>query len=261
MESIRQVPAEWIARTGNTIDRIRINIVSADLLNGREVWVKKRTFMSRLLVPVANAFFSLAGNPVEVFATSPEWQNYELATFRLLNGDTHGGGILSENSIYTVALPGQDLTQLLRTNRLNARVMALVGAAFCRMHRTLQPANGELFSHGDPHLGNVVYEHATESVGWLDFETVHRSGMEPVARHADDLLVFLLDLVGRSGDEQWTMLSPAFLNGYPDASVVAELRKRLHPPNGLGAIWWAVRTSYLPSKILRKRIEWLRQQL
>lgn len=260
MQTISPAPG-WIARTGSRIDLIRINDLSRDTIAGVPVWVKRRTWLSRLLVPVANGFFWLAGNPVEVFATNAEWQRNETRTFLLLNGENRRVGALRTDSVYAEALPGTDLVGLLRDNDLTPEVMQSVGKAFRQMHRTLNPATGELFSHGDPHLGNVLYDDLSQSVNWVDFETIHCGNLDVRERHADDLLVLLLDLVGRASEEQWQSLSPAFLQAYQEPGVLAELKNRLRLPSGLGAIWWAVRTSYLGREELRRRIHWLRECL
>ena len=251
----------WIARTGSQIDRIRINEVSCRVVDGRNVWVKRRTPMSRWLVPIANGFFWLAGNPVEVFTTGAAWQDHELETFRLLNGSERNVGTLEANSVYAEALPGSDLVGLLEKSELSSSVMSRVGEAFRKMHRTWNPITGEWFSHGDPHLGNVLFDAENDDIKWVDFETIHHPRLTVTERHADDLLVLLLDLVGRTDASLWDELSPAFLSGYADLAVLAELKKRLRPAIGFGALWWAVRTSYLTRPELRRRIGWLRDRL
>jgi hypothetical protein len=51
--------------------------------------------------------------------------------------------------------------------------------------------------HGDPHMDNVIYDHATDRALLIDFEVIHDKSVPAGARHADDLLVFLQDLMGR----------------------------------------------------------------
>ncbi|HEX8371644.1 MAG TPA: hypothetical protein VF585_02595 [Chthoniobacterales bacterium] len=261
MQTNLQAPGGLLSRTGEQIDRIRINAISRETVAGVPVWVKRRTGLSRLLVPVANGFFWLAGNPVEVFATNTAWQQHEVRSFLLLNGANLQAGLMQDNSVYAEDLPGSDLVHWLDQKKLSPEIMQSVGAAFRKVHQTPNPTTGELFSHGDPHLGNVLYDAAAGLVSWLDFETLHRRGLQTTERHADDLLVLLLDLMGRATEEEWKILSPAFLAAYGQAEVLLELKKRLHPPSGFGAIWWAVRTSYLTRKELRLRAGWLRDQL
>ena len=253
--------AGWIARTGVQINRIRINDVTRDTVAGQNVWVKRRTRLSRWLVPVANGFFRLAGNPVEVFPTNAAWMGHEMKTFRLLNGPQRTVGMLEPDSVYAEALPGADLVALLQKNELSVSVMETVGAAFRKMHSTWNPITDDWFSHGDPHLGNVLYDSERGAVNWVDFETAHRSRLTTTQRHADDLLVLLLDLVGRVDEALWQALSPSFIRGYGDTAVLAELKNRLRVPKGFGAIWWAVRTSYLGRDDLHRRISWLRGRL
>jgi tRNA A-37 threonylcarbamoyl transferase component Bud32 len=52
------------------------------------------------------------------------------------------------------------------------------------------------WSHGDAGTNNVIYDEKTSQVRLIDFEIVHRKSLPTKSRHADDLLVSLLDLLG-----------------------------------------------------------------
>ena len=81
------------------------------------------------------------------------------------------------------------------------------------------------------------------------------------ARHADDLLVFLLDMVGNVSSRQWLPFALCFLNAYGAADVIAELRKRLVLPGGLAWIWWEVRTNFTKPPKVTQRLEGLRTEI
>ena len=57
-----------------------------------------------------------------------------------------------------------------------------------------------LWSHGDATMANVIYDPATDRARLIDFEVLHRRDWPAVKRHADDLLVFLFDLVSIAPD-------------------------------------------------------------
>src|SRR5207237_6713672 len=98
-----------------------------------------------------------------------------------------------------------------------------------------------------------IYDHAPDRPRLIDFEVFHDKSLPAPVRHADDLLVFLLDLVGFVPKKRWLPMALAFLRAYGDADVIDELRKRLAPPRGIARIWWRVRTNCVdPHKIQRR---------
>jgi hypothetical protein len=100
----------------------------------------------------------------------------------------------------------------------------------------------------------VIFDAGTGRARIIDFETTHFRDLPPEQRHADDLKVFLLDLLGRSSDGEWPENASAFLNGYGCTSVLDRLRRIFVMPSGLERLWWAIRTSYLPGVLLRRRL-------
>src|SRR5205814_10372007 len=83
----------------------------------------------------------------------------------------------------------------------------------------------------------------------------HEKSLPTTARQADDLLVFLLDLVGRVSSRQWIKFAICFLRAYNDAAVIRELQKRLIVPTGLALIWWNVRTNFTGSAKVNRRFQ------
>jgi len=49
----------------------------------------------------------------------------------------------------------------------------------------------------------VIYEASNNRARLIDFEIYHEKSLATAARQADDLLVFLLDLVGTLPTRQW----------------------------------------------------------
>jgi hypothetical protein len=56
----------------------------------------------------------------------------------------------------------------------------------------------------------VIYDKKTGPARLIDFEIVHKKSLPTKSRHADDLLVFLLDLLARAPNAQWLTLVLAF---------------------------------------------------
>jgi hypothetical protein len=77
-------------------------------------------------------------------------------------------------------------------------------------------------------------------------------------RHADDLLVFLLDIVGIVPGHQWLSFALRFLNAYDSLDVIAELKNQLALPSDMAWIWWGVRTSFANPAKVKRRLEKLR---
>jgi hypothetical protein len=120
---------------------------------------------------------------------------------------------------------------------------------------------GSGWSHGDASITNVIYNEKTDRARLIDFELRHEKSLPATARHADDLLVFLLDLVGRVPNRQWLPFAICFLRAYNDAAVMRELRKRLVVPTGLAASWWNVRTNFTGSTKVNRRFQALRRPI
>jgi hypothetical protein len=107
----------------------------------------------------------------------------------------------------------------------------------------------------------VVFNNKTGRARLIDFEIVHQQSLPAKSRHADDLLVFLLDLIAVAPNPQWFSLALAFLNAYGNAAVVAELKDQLALPSGIAWIWWGVRTSFANPTKVKRRLEKLRDHV
>src|SRR5439155_4610851 len=97
---------------------------------------------------------------------------------------------------------------------------------------------------GDASMPNVIYDEKTNRARLIDFEIIYEKSLPATARHADDLLVFLLDIAGVVPKRQWLPFAISFVKTYGDADVIDELKERLVIPGGLARIWWNVRTNF-----------------
>jgi hypothetical protein len=246
---------------GAMIDKVQINQMRLKRRHGRWMWVKRRRHGSRILALGANWFFRLAGNPISVLEDSQVWRQEEVASFRLLNGEEFMAFSGDEGSVWIERLPGKDLDTLNESGRLEVGTCYAAGQEFRRVHGLYSPRFRGPWSHGDPNFGNVIADEATQRVRLIDFETVHVETLSADDRHADDLAVFLLDLLGGVAEEKLTAMASAFLAGYNRPALWHLVQRRLQIPKGFGRLWWGIRTEYAPPAVLRRRLALLRHCL
>ena len=104
----------------------------------------------------------------------------------------------------------------------------------------------------------MIYDEKTGRARLIDFEIVHDKSLSAKSRQADDLLVFLLDLIAVAPNPQWLTLALSFLNAYGNTAVICELEDELALPNGMAWIWWGVRTSFANPAKVKRRLEKIR---
>lgn len=250
-----------LATAGSWIDRIKINALTREVRDGRPLWIKRRTPTSGPIIHAANGFFWLVGNPVIVLGELEEWRRWEIDCFQRLHGDSFNVFADGAHAICAEEMPGVSLSHHLDAGTLTSAMAAAAARELRRAHLCECATFEDLWSHGDPHLGNFLYDPANDRARLIDFEVRHRPGLAAHERHADDLLVFLQDLVGRVRRAEWLPLASAFLEAYDGAEILPLLEKLLVRPRGLSSLWWAVRTTYLTPAELAVRLATLREAL
>jgi hypothetical protein len=246
---------------GSMIDKVQINQIRLKRRDGRLMWVKRRRRGSRMLTLGANLFFRLAGNPISVVKDAGVWSQQEIANFRLLHGEEFLAFTGDDDSVWIERLPGSDLDTLNEEGRLEVGMFYAAGLEFRRVHGLFSPRFRGPWSHGDPNFGNAIVDERTQRVRLIDFETVHNETLSPDDRHADDVAVFLLDLLGGVPEESLAMMAAAFLEGYQRPAIWDLVQSRLVIPTGFGRLWWGIRTEYAPPEVLRRRLALLRHCL
>jgi hypothetical protein len=247
--------------TGRAIDRIKINELVRQEHGGRAYWLKRRYTGARAIISMANAFFRLAGNPVTVLADTTSWQHWERHCMALLHSPGFETRVDEAGWLHIQELPGHSVTQHIEAGTESESMFEAAAYELRRAHELPCPSFGARWSHGDPHSGNFIYDDATSRARLMDFEVQHHTGLPPAVRHADDLLVFLQDTLGRLPRERWLELAAVFVRAYGNAEITAHLVERLAAPRGLARIWWAVRTTYLATHELEIRLSALRSSL
>jgi len=253
--------SQLLATAGSWIDRIKINALTREVRDGQPLWVKRRTLSARAIIHAANSFFWLAGNPVVVLGQLEEWRRWEIDCFQRLHGEHFRVFAEGAHAVCAEEMPGVSLSRHLDAGALTQAMVRAAAHELRRAHACECAAFGGFWSHGDPHLGNFIYDAPHDRARLIDFEVRHRRGIDARERHADDLLVFLQDLVGRVRSEDWLPLSSAFLAAYGDSKTVAAVARRLVRPRGIAWLWWAVRTTYLTPRDLAERLGSLRTAL
>jgi hypothetical protein len=240
------------------VDSLKINSVFEKVRRGRRVVIKRRNGYGGQLADLANLYFRMAGIPIRFWAKAEKWRRWEVACFKMLNGDRFRAWTCDEKAVCADKLPGQSLWDHLEQGTITRQMVEAAGHEFRRAHKFWSKEFCGPWSHGDGGTNNVIYDEKTERARLIDFEIIHEKSLPAKSRHADDLLVFLLDLMAVAPNPQWLTLSLSFLNAYGNATVISELEHQLALPSGMAWIWWGVRTSFANPAKVKRRLEKLR---
>ncbi|WP_237081484.1 phosphotransferase [Myxococcus xanthus] len=257
MSRARSLPECWNHGLALAMDAVRVNTVSLEVRRGVSLWHKQRRLGMGAVILVGNVFLHLSRSRIRMHPSISRWRAGELASFALL----HPGRLAEPcggRAVALEALPGERLDRLLQQGRLTPNIMEAAARELHRAHRLTLPGASRAWSHGDAHLKNLLYDEAEQRAWLIDFETAHDTSLDASERHADDLLVLLLDLGGRAPQEPARALAEAFLRAYPEQTVRRELMSRLCPPRGLERALWKSRSHHLPDEALIDWLEYLR---
>jgi tRNA A-37 threonylcarbamoyl transferase component Bud32 len=252
---IRKGLADAAARL---VDSLRINSVSERVRHGRRVAIKRRNGYGEQLADLTNLYFRMAGIPIRFWAKAEDWQRWEVECFKMLNGDRFRAWASGDKTVCADKLPGKSLWEYLEQRRLTRKMVEAAGVEFRRAHQFRNDEFRGPWSHGDAGANNVIYDEKTGRARFIDFEIVHEKSLPAKSRHADDLLVFLLDLIAVAPNPHWLTLALSFLNAYGNTAVICELEDELALPSGMAWIWWGVRTSFANPAKVKRRLEKIR---
>lgn len=242
------------------LNQVRVNRIERCVQSGVPVLIKRRRLGGGLAIWFGNRFLSLARSGVSMFVHVDEWVKWEIHCTQLLyparRAVTAGAGA-------SVSLPevrGVSLRQLIRDRDPGLAPFVAAARELRRAHAIYCPRFNGLWSHGDLHLENVLYDAISDQAILIDFDTRHDASLGPIQRHADDLKVMLLELVSQPDDE-WQDRAVALLDAYGDATVLDELDRQLFVPSGFAKILWHYRTNGVPARELEPRLQGLRSIL
>ena len=247
------VPQELANVATKLVEAIAINSISEKIRRKRLVVVKRRNLHSEQLAELTNLYFRVADIPIRFWSKVEDWQRWEVDCFEMLNGDHFQARTSGPRTVIADKLPGENLWEHLNRGTLTRRMLIAAATEFRRAHQFWSDEFRGRWSHGDASITNLIYDASNNRARLIDFEIYHEKSLATSARQADDLLVFLLDLVGTLPTRQWLPFATTFLEAYGDADVIAQLRKQLDLPGGLAWIWWGVRTNFTnPAKVKRR---------
>ncbi len=250
----------WNHMLSHAMDAVRVNAVRPESLHGRTLWVKRRHLGMEVVIAAGNLFLRLSRSRIRMSVSCERWRDWERSSFHLLYPGRFAE-LRRGRAVALEALPGEGLSQLLERGQLTAGILEATATELRRAHALRFPGSTRAWSHGDFHLKNVLYD-ATGHRAWLiDFETWHEPGLTDDERHADDVLVFLLDLGGRAPEGEAELFASVFLRAYGRVGVLRELLVRLRPPRGLERALWSSRSHHLPESRLSSYLGWLREEV
>ena len=254
-QKIAEVPQKLASVASRLVEAIALNSISEKKRGGRNVIVKRRNLHSEQLADLTNLYFRVANIPIRFWSKLDEWRRWEVDCFEMLNGDRFHAHSSGRRIVVAEKLPGKSLWEHLNSGTLTRQMLRAAGTEFRRAHQFWSDEFQGRWSHGDASITNVIYDGKTGRARLIDFEIYHDKSLSTAARQADDLLVFLLDLIGLVPNRQWLSFSATFLEGYGDFEVINQLRKQLALPGGLAWIWWGVRTNFTNPAKVKKRLE------
>ena len=243
------------------VEYLKINSISEKEGRNRLVVVKRRNAYGAHAADLINFYFRLAKIPLRFVSDVRKWRNWEVKCFQMLNGDRFKASVKDDNTVSLDKLPGKSLWEYMKEGTLNKRMLAAAAREFRRAHQCRPNEFGAPWSHADASMTNVIYNEKTGRARLIDFEIRHHKSLPVVARHADDLRVFLLDMVETVPAQQWLPFALCFLRAYRDRAVLTELRKQLVIPSGLALIWWNVRTNFVRHSQVKARLKELRAEI
>jgi hypothetical protein len=252
------IPKALATAAARLVDSLKINSVSEKVRRARQVVIKRRNGYSEQLADLANLYFRMAAIPIRFWAKAKDWRRWEVACFKMLNGDRFHARVCGDKTVCADKLPGKSLWEHLDQGTLTRQMIEAAGHEFRRAHQFWSNEFRGPWSHGDAGTNNVIYDEKTNRARFIDFEIVHDKSLPAKSRHADDLLVFLLDVLAVAPNSQWLALALAFLNAYGNTVVITELEHQLTLPSGIAWIWWGVRTSFANPAKVKRRLEKLR---
>jgi hypothetical protein len=254
----RFIPQALTDAAATFVDSLKLSSVCERVRCGRRVVLKRRNAYSEQLADLANLYFRMSSIPIRFWSKVQDWQRWESECFQMLNGDRFRVFASGPKTVCVDKLPGKTLWEHLNRGTLTRQMLEAAGRELRRAHQLWSDEFGGGWSHGDATMSNVLYDEKTRRARMIDFEIIHDKSVPAKSRHADDVLVFLLDVVAIAPSRRWLPFALSFLNAYEDPVVIAELTGHLALPSGMAWIWWGVRTSFANPAKVKQRLAKLR---
>lgn len=255
------IPKPFSTAATALVEAMNLNSIEQTRRNGRAVVIKSRNVIGERLAKLANTYFRKADIPIQFLANVNKWRRREIDCYNLLNGDRFSARPFGERAVIEDKLPGDSLWNHMKAGTLSRKMIVAAAIELRRAHQLRSREFRDLWSHGDATTTNAIYDRKTNRVRWIDFEILHNPALSAKSRHADDVLVFLMDMVGQLPQRQWISFALCFITFYGDREVISELRKKLVLPGGLAWVWWEVRTNFTAPARVKRSLAKLRTAL
>jgi hypothetical protein len=239
------------------MNRVRVNQIQQSVQDGLPVFVKRRRAGGSFVIWFANRFLALARSGICMFVRTDAWVDWEVHCARLLYPERAAVKKGLGPSVVVPKVDGISLRELLHRGEASADAFVAAARELRRVHQIPCSYYQEAWSHGDLHLDNMMYDQAAGRAVLIDFDTRHEFRLGRTQRHADDLKVMLLELIGLP-NEQWREPATALVEEYRDPTVLDELDRQLVVPRGFAKILWHVRTSGSSTRQVEQRLESIR---
>src|SRR6266702_1798846 len=254
----RFIPQALTDAAATFVDSVKLSSVSERVRCGRRVVLKRRNAYSEQLADLANLYFRMSSIPIRFWSKVEDWRRWESECFKMLNGDRFRVFASGAKTVCVEKLPGESLWEHMNRGTLTRQMLEAAAREYFRAHQLWSDEFAGHWSHGDASMENVMYNEKTGRVRLIDFELIHEKSLTAKSRQADDLLVFLLDLIGVVPTRQWLPFTVYFLNAYENPRVISALENQLALPSGMAWIWWGVRTSFANPARVQRRLAKLR---
>lgn len=238
--------------------QVRVNRIQQQTRDGTVVFVKKRRFGGSVVIWFGNWFLSLANSGIFMFVRTRDWLAWEDHCARLLYPDRVTVKFEFGNTVILPEVRGVSLRQLLSSGERNLNAFVAAAGELRRAHQIHCDDFSAVWSHGDLHLDNILYDSNTDQATLIDFDTRHERGLSETQRHADDLKTVLLELLAMP-DDQWNEPATCFLSEYGEAVVLSELNRQLAMPRGCARILWYTRTGCSSIRETEQRLQQLQK--
>jgi hypothetical protein len=193
----RLIPGDPSHAATSFVESLKINSITEKARRDRRVVIKPRTVYGERAADLLNFYFRAAGLPIRYLRDVREWRRSEARCFQMFNGDRFGATVTDNLTVTLDKLPDDNLWEHMNRGTLTMRVLKAAGSEYRRAHHFKTKELGNGWSHGDASMTNVIYNEKAQHARLIGFEIRHEKSLPAAARHADDLLVFLLDMVGR----------------------------------------------------------------
>ena len=196
------------------VESLKINSITEKVRRERRVVIKRRNVYGERAADLINFYFRAAGLPIRYLSDVREWRRWEARCFQMFNGDRFRATVTDNRTVTLDKLPGDNLWEHMNRGTLTLRMLKAAGSEYQRAHHFKTKELGNGWSHGDASMTNVIYDEKAHRARLIDFEIRHEKSLPAAARHTDDLLVFLLDMLGRIPNRQWLSFAICFLRAY-----------------------------------------------